>query len=494
MPFLGHLNPIPSFPNYTGPYNVGSHDVEIPTLELSTPGPPPNPEITTSSFRLFYPCQIDTKTTQHIHWLPDPQSQYLKAYYSFLQAKPWLASLLTWVSHQAPSKVNSADLCRWVPFLRLIQYTTIPAIRDAKLLEPPSETNGRWPVMIFSHGLGGSRNAYSHICGSLASHGLVVVAPDHRDGSAPVSFIKDDAKSMLKAVEYQYYPHVSTPEVEKGRNEQMKTRCWEIGVVHGALLKIDEGISMTNTQASEADDTLGNFKSRLDIHRTGKISWAGHSFGAATIVQFIKSVYHKEPVLFSHAGKELSEQITSASPVSLLDLWAMPLSGTSTAALYDKPLPASCDTPSSPPLAILSKNFYKWTPNLQHTLHILSSPLSKAHAKAYIFYAVSSAHLSQSDFGILFPWITKKVLKVDEPERTLRLNVRAVLESLRRSGITVADTSALDKEIEDEQGIEVGQGGALGQDHVILAPNGNVREWVVIDAKEESKRLGLQNV
>lgn len=491
MPFLGHLNPVPSFPNYTGPYKVGSQDVEIPTLGLSTACPPPNPEITTSSFRLFYPCQPDTKKTQHIHWLPDPQSQYLKAYYSFLQAKPWLASLLTWVSYQALLRIDSADLCRWVPFLRLIQYTTIPAVRDAKLLEPPSKTNGRWPVMIFSHGLGGSRNAYSQICGSLASHGIVVVAPDHRDGSAPVSFIKDDAKSMLKAVEYQYYPHESTREVEIGRNEQLRIRCWEIGIVHDALLKIDEGTSMTNTQASEADDTLETFKSRLDVHRPGKISWAGHSFGAATIVQFLKSVYHRETVLYPYPGKALSEQITSASPVSLLDLWAMPLSGTSTAALYDKPLPANCGTPASPPLAILSQGFYKWTNNLRHTLDILSNPVSETHAEPYIFYPVSSAHLSQSDFGILFPWITKKALKVDEPERTLRLNVRAMLESLRKSGITIADTSALDMEIEGEQSLETGEDGGLGQDQVILAPDGKVRGWIVIDAKEESRRLGL---
>lgn len=38
--------------------------------------------------------------------------------------------------------------------------------------------------MVFSHGLGGSRNSYCHLLGSLASHGVVVVAAEHRDGSA----------------------------------------------------------------------------------------------------------------------------------------------------------------------------------------------------------------------------------------------------------------------------------------------------------------------
>ena len=174
--------------------------------------------------------------------------------------------------------IYDADSCRWIPFLRLIQYTTIPAVRDAQLLEPPHKIGGRWPVLVFSHGLGGSRNAYSHICGSLASHGIVVVAPDHRDGSAPISFIKEDVKSKLRPVEYQYYPHNVTPEVEKGRNAQLEIRCWELGMAHDALLKIDKGFSMTNTQASDAGDTLKSFKARLDVRRPGKISWSGECF------------------------------------------------------------------------------------------------------------------------------------------------------------------------------------------------------------------------
>lgn len=34
---------------------------------------------------------------------------------------------------------------------------------------------------------------------------------------------------------------------------------------------------------------------------------------------------------------------------------------------------------------------------------------------------------SQSDFELLFPWATKKLLKAEEPERTLLLNTRCVV-------------------------------------------------------------------
>jgi platelet-activating factor acetylhydrolase len=352
--------------------------------------------------------------------------------------------------------------------------------------------------MVFSHGLGGTRNSYSHICGSLASHGLVVLAPEHRDGSAPIAFIRDAVDGNRTPVHYTSLPHDPNPEVEEGRDLQLKIRCWELGLVHDALLKLDKGATLTNVQASRsAQDRLTGFQYLLDVHRPGKISWAGHSFGASTIAQFVKSVFYGNSPLYTvPRSSALSEQITPSSPTAFLDLWTLPLLFKSTSSLWAKPLPAyattkisSPKTTPSPPLAITSESFFKWSSNLRNTVRAVSPPANHvSDIKPRLFYPIASAHLSQSDFGLLFPWITKKALKAEEPERTLRLNARAMLESLRRSGISVADTSRLDMEIkEDHDSVKVtdsqdGIGLTLGQDQTILdTTSGSVRGWIAID-------------
>ena len=366
--------------------------------------------------------------------------------------------------------------------------------------------------MVFSHGLGGTRNAYSHLTGSLASHGLVVVAPEHRDGSAPISFIRSPDGVPAKAVDYRALPHKPTPELEEARNEQLAIRLWEMDLLHEALLKLDNNPTQLHNigdRTSQDPFPLSMFASTLDVHTPGKISWSGHSFGAATVVQFIKSVYYHDsrpsngytPLYRPAPGSSLVNQITASTPITLLDLWTLPLLSSPTSYLWSKPLPAYNSNAGSSPLAILSEAFFKWTNNFRETKRALSPPASQAptpETTPHIFYPISSAHLSQSDFGPLFPWTTRKLFKAEDPERTLRLNVRAILESLRRSGVKVADTSASDMELEleSQQGSDTSGSGEqqeggdlkgrfpLAQDHKILATDGSVRGWIAIPLDE----------
>ncbi|KAF2808405.1 uncharacterized protein BDZ99DRAFT_419483 [Mytilinidion resinicola] len=485
MSFLSRFNPTPTFPSYTGPYKVGSVDVEIPATDLASPSPAPPSAPSTVAFRIFYPCEAGSNE-RPIRWIPNPQRGYVSAYARFLGANSALSHIFS-------------------VFPQLLYYVSLPVSRNARLLEPPTKTE-RWPVIIFSHGLGGSRNAYSHLVGSLASHGAVVIAPDHRDGSAPISYVRETENTPAATVDYRRIAHKPSPDVYEQRNEQLRIRLWEQGMVFDALLKIDEGKVVNNldpnhstkSRKRERFEVLSMFKNKLDVHRPGAITWAGHSFGATTTIQLVKSTFYhasadeKEgyvPLFTPSASSEIVKQITPASPVMLLDLWCLPLQGPSTSWLRDKPMP--CYAPSGPGgtalLAIESEAFFKWQVHLEETKRVLSEfPGSNppVHTKPgpRFFYPISSAHLSQSDFGILFSWVTTKVFGAKEPERVLRLNVRAMLQVMRDCGVEVADTSRVDME-------ETGEVAATGkaQDWKILEPKaGTIAGWIPLTTDLDS--------
>jgi len=355
--------------------------------------------------------------------------------------------------------------------------------------------------MIFSHGLGGSRNAYSHVAGSIASHGMIVIAPEHRDGSAPISYVRSTPKAKDKGeksqvtkgrsiVGYNRISHTPSPETEAARTAQLKIRLYELGCIHDALVKIDQGILLTNLNTSSTT-FLPRFSGKMAVHEPGSISFAGHSFGAATMVQFVKSTFYSpetstapasyEPIFAPSSRSAISKQITPNTPLILLDVWCSPLRTASSRWLWNKPLP--CYAPGGPGgcglLAVESQAFYKWRIHLKATKRLLSpNPASESHnveddgrPGPHFYYPTASAHLSQSDFGILFPRLTRKIFAIEEPERIMKLNVRAILQLLRERKVPVSPTSASDMEIGSETEM------VTKDDSKIFCKNGEIKGW-----------------
>jgi len=208
--------------------------------------------------------------------------------------------------------------------------------------------------MIFSHGLGGGRNSYSYVAGSLASHGIVVVCPEHRDGSAVISFIRQPnesgryfSSSSRRVVPYNRISHDVSPEVHEAREAQLRIRLWEMGLIHDALLAMDSDRSFTNLNTSTP--SLKQFVGQLDVQEPGRIIFGGHSFGATTTAQFLKSTYYADvpevaamerPLFVPKPDSSIRKQITEKTVTMLLDMWCFPLIAPNSAPLFNLPLPA----------------------------------------------------------------------------------------------------------------------------------------------------------
>ncbi|KAF3913926.1 hypothetical protein ABW21_db0205895 [Orbilia brochopaga] len=607
---LSRLNPVPGFPAYKGPYAVGTIDLELPVAPFVDNGlSPPCPadaDIPTVQMRVFYPAKLKEdggdKANGHskANWIPSPRKEYVAAYCRFAGAGEWLANLLSYIPHH-------------------LYYVKIPVLAGHRLLPPRpghEESDIKYPVVVFSHGLGGTRNAYSYLTASLASYGAVVFCLEHRDGSASASFVREssidifdalqqqqdfssatdtldvdgnpqspdssgssdggngngmDARSRNKVdskpstrrrIDYTDQAHEITEETAAVRCRQLEIRLWELGVAYAVIHSLNAGfpaidnelhIFPSSVNGNGAPELLGMFKGRLDIDTPGSITWMGHSFGAATTTQFLKSVWYwpelakkdelKDPLYvpsdqlvkhFHPSGK--IDRKSKAPAAILLDIWCLPLLADRTRALWRRPLPG-------PVLGILSYQFYKWKDNLRGFRHVMSrtggtfepawfTDLSNTEAEAAgqpatdtvipparnsfhrssslditpqlpqgllhtdevkiedeevieesteelelhrtqsiasqragpgeadrkFYYPKTSAHMSQSDFGILFPRSARYFAGVNDSEAVLEMNIRAVTTFMRERGLKVAphvaETGGDGKNIFDEDGVD----------------------------------------
>lgn len=440
----------PHLPRYPGPYNVGTIE-----LELSVPGHLErtfgNCTVKTLLVRLFYPTDVSKGRSPR--WVGTDGS-ITRGYANFLGLPPRLLSSVGLIG---------------------LNYTELPAYTDAPLLQPPTAARapadgaggdaqkvagGRWPCMVFSHGLGGTRNAYSQICGSLASGGSVVCAVEHRDNSAAISVV-DEAET----VEYVSIKETNAETIAKRRN-QLNQRAYEYRLAIELVRSLNaEGTTLWQagdfvgtTSLKQADDSLvSQFAGKLDCLGLRRFVAVGHSFGAATAVHCCKD---RQTIISRIAESPLQDEFRAAV---LLDPWMQVLEDSRATRL------------TVPAMAIASEAFHKWTSNWQDVKQLLTptpptrydssgasnggisgssggssgvggvggdgSDLKSQTVRNRLFHLVGSAHLSQSDFQLLFPTATKFAFKASiAPKLAMELNVRIVRAWLRDStGIGATD-------------------------------------------------------
>ena len=442
-------------PTYSGPYDVGTVDLELPVRDPRTFSDITRHKIhvlalETVLVSIYYPAKADTElncrhqrhkhpSNQRQRWLPESRLKMSQAYarygslpdfvlVPFLMATTWTTKL------PAQEQARMAD--RW-PSLPID-----PRLKEQDSGESPTQRLSEpvFPLIMFSHGMGGNRRTSSTICGELASYGFVVCALEHRDGSGSYSLIKHapsglssrqelekeggrehsktkptTANDEIKFVFPRQDKHDSTPghEVDSElRHAQIRMREAEIAEAYELIKLLNDGrgddVAKNNLRstAGASGDQMDWSSWRSKVH-TDKVTMMGHSFGAVTTVRVLRN-------------SKLFPQMTQGI---IYDIWGAPVIPRFEVDDFfvHRPL-----------LGMNSEAFTNWPRNFEVAKNIVQESLNSCN-RAWLMTVRGTIHVSQTDFCLMYPHLSRFAVKARiDPLRAIDLNVEASLEFLSR--------------------------------------------------------------
>ena len=236
-----------------GPHNVGFIDTQTKTIPT----------------RIYYPTQQNSKANPDL-WPKWTEDEYISGLLNFMKS----------MSHRWPSWAPRGEfehfdtirtLVPWIPhqcfpaLFRLMNgQVYLPILPQAEL-----NKDQKWPLVVFSHGLGAARFIYSQLCSDLASQGFIVIAPEHQDGSACLSYQIDNAGQKWKIPHRRIEVHENEYFVRHG---QVQQRSLEV------VQALELGLNLNSHP--------GFFQDTMDVSHPVMI---GHSFGGATALLALHS-------------------------------------------------------------------------------------------------------------------------------------------------------------------------------------------------------------
>ncbi|TIA91478.1 hypothetical protein E3P81_01958 [Wallemia ichthyophaga] len=397
-------------PNYDGPYPVGAFDLELPVDEpdekqsasFKIDTDPEPLKLETVLFTLYYPTDKKAFNGKGklIKWFPRPFASTAYGYAKLAEISRTFA-------------VSFAHA--------LARSTKIPAYDSAPLASCPT---GKWPLIIFSHGLGGQRRMYSHLCGSLASHGYIVCAVEHRDGSAPTSWVypplnNRSEQGSPRSVTWYDWKQVKFEDPSKEeshvplRDEQLDFRLRELEMTWKHLKRIAAGQGAASELMNHRKKVSGaagqvnwdSFARCMDADRD--VTFMGHSFGGATICR-------------------VATKSDGFLRCITLDPWSWWEIFPEDAISYPVFSPPHFDI-KVPLLTINSEQFTVWHDNFRSVYDLHRRQKDKG-LPSWLFTICGTLHASFSDINLIAPRLSKyKGMRIN-PKQALGLTVDVVRE------------------------------------------------------------------
>ncbi|XP_007428128.1 platelet-activating factor acetylhydrolase 2, cytoplasmic [Python bivittatus] len=347
-------------PHGKGAYPVGCTDVMVGRASQGL------------FFRLFYPC-IPQDEAEQPSWIPRYEYYSGLADYMSLNRKLF-----------APLLSVTFGSCR------------IPVNWDA----PFRPRSHKYPLIIFSHGLGAFRTVYSAICVEMASRGFLVMALEHRDRSASATYFykldpeASDFPETQMHEEWLTYRGVPKDQKEfRFRKQQLHQRANEC--IRGLKLirSINSGKAVVNLLHTDFD--LSVLKDNVDLT---KVVVMGHSFGGATaVLALVKEAQFKCAIA--------------------LDAWMFPLEN----SVYPK---------VTKPVLFINTESFQTAESVAKMKKITTTS-----SETKIITILGSVHQSQTDFTFFAGNLVNRVFRTRgtiDPYEGLNITNRAALAFLQK--------------------------------------------------------------
>ncbi|KAK7061916.1 SCF E3 ubiquitin ligase complex F-box protein GrrA [Favolaschia claudopus] len=400
-----------------GAFPVGAVELRapVPRIRVGTATLPTNePALVLEevAFTAYYPADLSCKPRPRrgLNWLVRPVRATLKGYVRFSGLPAWLL---------------------WPVLYLFGMRLKIPAYKNAPLLHPG---DGSWPLVIFSHGLVGSRTAYSQLCSEMAAAGKIVLAIEHRDGTGPActSRIPDDSGVLRERTvlycredDVVFPPETeeeTTPRVLPLRVDQLVFRQQEVYRIYEAFCAlVRDGVALKELDGGSVDLKSWINKSGKPLVNCEDVALVGHSFGGCTVLSILSSPPPSSefaPIPFSKAilYDPWLEPLPSPgpTPTSSVPELSKAESGLENGALAQKANGRLLEQM----LVINSQVFTLWTVHFTRLAEVVKAWEPNGRR---LLTLVGSQHASFSDFPVLPLVRTKTAVKLMDRAVTLSL-------------------------------------------------------------------------
>ncbi|KAJ4399333.1 hypothetical protein N0V91_009522 [Didymella pomorum] len=427
-----------TLPPSSGPYSIANMEIEVPVENPRTISDIKRDgrhllQLETVLFTMYYPAAFGSGEGQdpagHKHWsretwLPRPRMQTARGYAHFAGIPDWtLISFLGATSMLTKLRGfrNSPPATHWPPAGNYKQNGY-----KIKNQEGPPPEGHDGPRTFVNHRKQDTRSK-DHRGGAKANKVDCEGDKDceaERERWKDVDHTEEELRKGHHNIDY-IFPKGNrkdtAPNNEQGvdqelRNAQIELRLCELEEAYNVLKKICSGdgeeVARQNLRSEGfvGGSSRGlkgvNWQQWKHRFHIDKMTIAGHSFGAATVVEVLR---HTDRFKNVQAG-------------IIYDIWGAPIKPPAEAPEHRIHLPL---------LGINSEAFMYWQQNFDAVMSLMKET-KESGAPAYLLTVRGSVHISQSDFSLLYRGITELLMKATvHPQRAIDLNISASLEFLR---------------------------------------------------------------